>query len=259
MFGLSTNGGGVVGQSSNNDGMDATTFSPSNTKTPGSGIFGYDASTDGGTQNTGVAGLSTNGSGVYGKSTNSVGVFASGGPALLARSTGGVVMLGEDSSGGQIFQLDDSGNIRISGQIYTLGSCNAGCAPKQASAGKRLVSYTPHESVPTMEDFGEARLVNGQAYVRIDAAFSDGIDQHAGYLVFPAPEGDSRGLYVTQKTTAGFIVRESQGGHSNLAFSYRIVAKPFGSTEPRLPMVDMKQMGRHAFTPHSLSPRLAPR
>jgi hypothetical protein len=57
------------------------------------------------------------------------------------------------------------------------------------------------------------------------------------YLVFVTPEGDNRGLYVTQKSANGFAVHESQGGHSSLAFSYRIVAKPFGNQIPRLPFL----------------------
>jgi hypothetical protein len=42
-------------------------------------------------------------------------------------------------------------------------------------------------------------------------------------------------MRVTQKSAQGFAVRESYGGHSTLAFSYRIVAKPFGNKSPRLP------------------------
>ncbi len=252
-YGFSVSGGGVVGASSNNDGMDATTYNPSKSKTPRSGIFGYDASTDGGSLNNGVGGYSLNGVGVSGTSTNGTGVSAHGNPAFEAQGTnaGSFVMVGYDFSGNLIFDLDPSGNINISGQIYTGGSCNMGCAPKKASAGKRLVSYTPHESVPTMEDFGDAQLVNGRSSVRVDPAFVNGIDQRAGYQVFITPYGDNHGLYVTGRTLSGFSVRESQGGHSNLGFSYRIVAKPFGSSEPRLPMVEMKTMGRHALMPRA--------
>jgi hypothetical protein len=47
---------------------------------------------------------------------------------------------------------------------------------------------------------------------------------------------------LRQKSIAGFAVRESHGGRSTLSFSYRIVAKPFGSREPRLPMVSLPKL-----------------
>lgn len=36
--------------------------------------------------------------------------------------------------------------------------------------------------------------------------------------------------------------RENMGGHSSLAFSYRILAKPLGTQERRLPMVALPQL-----------------
>jgi hypothetical protein len=60
------------------------------------------------------------------------------------------------------------------------------------------------------------------------------MDQRAAYMVTITPEGDSRGLYVTAKTSIGFEVHENQGGKSTLAFSYRIVGKPYGEVAPRL-------------------------
>lgn len=267
--GFSVSGGGVVGVSSNNDGMDATTYNPSATKTPRSGIFGYDASTDGGSKNNGVGGYSGYGTGVSGSSSHGYGVDAvsSGGYALHAagvngiavESTGFYSIYATGSNGQHIFDVDFNGDIHIPGQIYTGGGCNQGCAPKKASTGKRLVSYTPHESVPTMEDFGQAQLLNGQTYVRMDPAFVNGIDHHAAYLVFITPQGDSNGVFVSQQSLAGFAVRENRGGHSTLSFSYRIVAKPFGSTEPRLPMVDIGAKGHmppmRPLAAHGLSRR----
>jgi hypothetical protein len=85
-----------------------------------------------------------------------------------------------------------------------------------------------------MEDFGEAQLVNGRGYVRLDTALSDVIDNRNAYQVFLTPEGDSKGLYVTQKSPAGFAVRESSGGHATLAFAYRILAKPVDDDAQRL-------------------------
>jgi hypothetical protein len=44
----------------------------------------------------------------------------------------------------------------------------------------------------------------------------------------------------------GFIVRELQGGRSDVPFEYRIVAKRFGVAAARLPMIAVP----HAHRPH---------
>jgi hypothetical protein len=127
--------------------------------------------------------------------------------------------------------LDDAGNIDIKGKISTDGSCKNGCEKS------RVRSYAPRESVPTMEDVGDAKLVAGTAQVALDPAFANVIDTNTGYDVLITPKGDSNGLYVAQTTSQGFVVRENRGGRSSLVFSYRIVAKPYGATDPRLPMM----------------------
>jgi len=44
------------------------------------------------------------------------------------------------------------------------------------------------------------------------------------YKVFPVPNGDCKGLYVTNKTATSFEVRELGGGTSSVRFDYRIMA-----------------------------------
>jgi hypothetical protein len=88
----------------------------------------------------------------------------------------------------------------------------------------------------------------------MDPAFSSAIDRLANYLVFITPKGDSRGLYVSHQSAAGFTVRENQGGHSTLAFDYRIVAKPFDSNQPRLPLATQGELlteTRHVHMPQT--------
>ncbi|HLJ84747.1 MAG TPA: hypothetical protein VKT51_11280 [Candidatus Eremiobacteraceae bacterium] len=156
-------------------------------------------------------------------------------PAIRAFSNGGPLFAGYKGET-QVFYVDSSGNEIISGFLYTAGSCNSGCithGPQQ----KRVVSYESRESQPTIEDFGEAQLVNGEAQVALDSSFANVIDKNATYMVFTSPEGDCNGLFIAHKSTAGFEVRELRGGHSTLTFDYRIVAKPFGDHSARLPMI----------------------
>jgi hypothetical protein len=58
-------------------------------------------------------------------------------------------------------------------------------------------------------------------------AYASKIDTSKNYLVFITPRGETQGsLYVAGKSPSGFAVREGQGGHSNIAFHYRIVGVP---------------------------------
>jgi hypothetical protein len=129
-------------------------------------------------------------------------------------------------------------------------SSSAARTLQKTSTGRTVDTYAPQVSQPTLEDFGEAQLVNGVANVALEPRFADAIDRTASYLVTVTPEGDCRGLYVAQRNGIGFAVRELQGGRSSLAFAYRIVAKPFGDTSARLPVASMPR----GFTPHSERP-----
>ncbi|HLJ84784.1 MAG TPA: hypothetical protein VKT51_11470 [Candidatus Eremiobacteraceae bacterium] len=168
-------------------------------------------------------------------------------------NTSDYVMSAFDANDAMLMNLDDSGNLKISGLLTTAGACHSGCVV----GGKRTRSvseYSALESEPTVEDTGDAVLMDGIAQVALDPSFSNVIDTNAGYRVFVTPDGDCRGLYVASRSPGGFIVRELQGGRSNVPFEYRIVAKRFGVAAQRLPMVTAARAvrSRHARTmrPH---------
>lgn len=96
-------------------------------------------------------------------------------------------------------------------------------------------AYGTTAALPTIEDTGEAQLLHGAISVRLDPAFANAIDARQGYVVLLTPEGDTRGLFVAQRSRNAFVVREVLGGTANVAFAYRIVAHPYGVSEPRLP------------------------
>jgi hypothetical protein len=232
------------------------------------GVAGLDSSTSGAT-NEGVYAQSTNGIGIQAVSFNFIGEQVSGGgsgggdfdPALSVNGNIGNPEFPPDlidacNSGGPNpcrrnstlpapqFIAFANGNVAITGRIFTSGSCSVGCASSLSAAEKRVRLFTPQESLPTVEDFGQAQLVGGRTYVRIDPAFANTMDKAAPYLVFITPKGDNRGLYVTNESATGFEVRESQAGRATLAFDYRIVAKPFGEHPVRLQMITVSKPGR---------------
>jgi hypothetical protein len=88
------------------------------------------------------------------------------------------------------------------------------------------------------EDFGEATLENGFAQVGIDPLFAD-VTHVDSYHVFLTPYANTQGLYVTTRTSTGFVVRESGDGTSTAQFSYRVVAKRKDVPAARLPKIDL--------------------
>jgi hypothetical protein len=132
-------------------------------------------------------------------------------------------------------------DVQVSGDLYVEGQVFQDCAGFPITRGG--ASPSPCAPVPVtqptttaiartapVEDFGEGQLVSGRAYVRLDPTFARTISTSSPYLTFITPVGDSRGLYVTDRTPQGFEVHENGGGRSSLAFDYRIVAKPYGDT-----------------------------
>jgi hypothetical protein len=77
--------------------------------------------------------------------------------------------------------------------------------------------------VPSIGSKISAPRTRGRATVKLDADFAKVVTLN-GYRVFLTREGDCQSLYV-RKRGSRFEVRELQGGISNVAFSYRIVAK----------------------------------
>ena len=264
--GTAVTGNGVYGASRNDNGGEfhAGVGAVSEGR---SGVFANDDSTSG-SSNFGGFLSSSRGVGVEGFS-NFVGVNAVGGADIGSSSFPALSVVGNGADNlidacpastanpcdffDAVFRVRSNGEVSIAGKIFTSGSCSVGCLPTNVSGERRVRFFTPQESLPTVEDFGEAQLVNGQGYVRLSPDFANVVDQRANYLVMLTPEGPSRGLYVTQKTPAGFAVVENPGGHSTLAFSYRIVAKPFGSHEARLPMVELPRL-RHLGLPTHTRP-----
>jgi hypothetical protein len=255
--GVSKNGAGVIGTSTNWNGMEGLT-----TGAGTSGVYGQNAAAngygvagrnvgstfdqsgagvlaDGGADDDGLHAVST--SGVAGLFVGHSGNFQ---PSL--KVIGGTVGIGaavvdiEANDHSNLLQVSDRGDVFIPGLLYTGGSCYAGCV-----VGKRqtqsVVSYTPAESEPTIEDFGNGMLSNGRADVALDPKFANVINSNAKYFVWAMPEGDCRGLYIANQTARGFTIRELQGGHASVPFEYRIVAKRYGVTAQRLPTSPIRQ------------------
>jgi len=94
------------------------------------------------------------------------------------------------------------------------------------SAGNKRVLFAPEAPEILFEDYGVGKLQNGSVYIEIDPLFAKSIhvsEKHP-LKVFIQLEGECNGVFVTEKTASGFLVKELNGGTSNTPFSYHIVA-----------------------------------
>lgn len=190
-----------------------------------SGLFA--AFGDAATATTGVHGFSS-GEAVEGENNTT-------GDAIYANGFGGPLFRGNNSLGSNVFEVDDAGEVFAVSYNFFAEATKI----QPTSLGQTVKTYSAQAAQPTLEDNGEAQLVNGVARVALDPAFGATIDR-SNYAVQITPEGMTHGvLCVTQRTPGGFVVQENMGGRSTVPFSYRIVGKPYGSTAPRLPLAVM--------------------
>jgi hypothetical protein len=224
----SGSGYGVYGDASaastgNVDGVYGVTGSPT-----GVGTFGQNGSlsTTGSGVSTGAgAGVWGDGGGadygVIGTSDYVAGLFTSNGTEydtlyVYGLNTNTYPFVAGNSANGTSCEVDPNGDLTCSGTIT--GVVGVG-------GGSRKVALSAIESPKNwFEDAGAAELVNGSAVVALDPEFIQTVNTEMEYMVFPVPNGDCKGLYVSHQTQTSFEVHELGGGTSNVRFYYRIMA-----------------------------------
>ena len=127
---------------------------------------------------------------------------------------------------GDSCSIDVNGNVTCTGQFYGGSKLDAGQRTVLLSALQGAESWN--------EDAGSALLAHGSAVVQLEPTFAQTINGEGGYHVFLTPNGDCKGLYVTNKTANSFEVRELGGGTASIAFDYRILAHRRGYENVRL-------------------------
>jgi hypothetical protein len=216
--GFSLSNAGVTGSSDSGDGVDGTAEGSGDGvsgRSTGGSLAGYGVSGSSSGKNAGVGGFNTDSTvglaaGVYGFSTEGYGVYGQTGSP-------------------HSYGVYSAGNAFVDGEIFTSGSCKLGC-----TRTRHVAAFAARTSQPTIDDVGETALRDGAARVALAADFANTIDLSKPYVVMLTPEGDAA-LYVASRTASGFEVRQVGGGRSSIAFAYRIVAKPYGSEDQRLP------------------------
>ena len=166
----------------------------------------------------------------------------------------GAPFLAGNNANGSYCLVDHSGNLSCTGTKN---------AVVPIDGGKRRVAMSAIESPNNwFEDAGAGDLVNGSAVVGLDPDFIQTVDTEQEYMVFPVPNGDCKGLYVSHQTPASFEVHELAGGTSSIHFYYRIMALRKNYERVRFADhtsdPDPKKMALNPRRPANLEPNPAP-
>ena len=228
-----TSGGNVgIGTTSPNGHAKVESFSHSNSGialygTLGSQLLGLPTNTgvvgEGGI---GVAGISLAGQALTGLSND---YDFQGVPTLYLNNTtsqGGVVLYATGSGFGGLCTIDTLGDLLCNGSKSAVVPVDNGT--------RKVALYAVEAPQNWFEDVGTGMLYGGSAVITLEPTFAQTVNTGADYHVFLTPNGECKGLYVTQKTEESFVVRELGGGTSNIAFDYRIMAVRKGYENIRL-------------------------
>jgi hypothetical protein len=204
VYGVSSGGSGLTGD---NSGVWGDTGGPNNENY--AGVLG--------TANENVAGWFVN------DSSGSETLFVENNAASSASAN---IILTDGANFGGRCMIDVSGTITCNGKVVNVVGVDGGA--------RRVALYSMQSPENWFEDFGSGALSNGAATVTLDPTFAQTVNTGAEYHIFLTPNGDSKGLYVSQKTANSFEVREQGSGTSSVAFDYRIVARRMGYENLRL-------------------------
>jgi hypothetical protein len=122
--------------------------------------------------------------------------------------------------------------VDVSGNLYCSGSKSA-VVPVDGGS-KKVALYAIEAPENWFEDAGAGQLSNGSAVIQLENMFGQAVNTGIDYHVFLTPNGDCKGLYVSQKSATSFEVHELGGGTSSVAFDYRIMAKRKGFESIRM-------------------------
>jgi len=190
-----------------------------------SAVYAVNAVAEGNNSSWGVTG-------VYGKGTNTGTGTAYGG--LFAGSSSGTGahygVYAMEAFGGSGAAIYASGDFAASGTKS---------AVMRTSQGSTLM-YAMESAEVWFEDFGEGQLMNGQVHIELDPLFLEMVTINSAnpMKVFIQLNDDCNGTYVKTSNT-GFDVRELQGGNSDAAFTYRVIAKRAGYENERMRTADI--------------------
>lgn len=221
-----TKGAGVAGSAIDGHGISgmAGNGAPNNSAHNGNtaGYFSLDSDNDPSTNNTSAFAF------IAGKDEQSVSAIAVPSRRILY----GGYFIGGTASGGQSYSYvglkynHDNNATATGGTNYKVVGNGSNSTLVLDEKRQPRVLFSPEAPEILFQDFGVAKLENGKATIKLDPLMSRSIhvDEQHPLKVFIQLEGDCNGVFVTNKSSEGFTVKELNNGNSNVSFSWQIVA-----------------------------------
>jgi hypothetical protein len=139
-----------------------------------------------------------------------------------------------DHTGGFFGTVTSTGGLRaltaigadINGTVFKVAGFGTVSTLVQDTEGKTRIMHAPETPEALFQDYGKGKLVNGEAYIKLDPIFTKNIivDEKHPLRVFIQLRGDCKGTYVTAESDKGFKVKELMGGRSNTEFYWTVSA-----------------------------------
>ena len=250
---------GVNAFAYNDDAVEGTTSNASynafygkNSNGGGDAIWGQNTATNGTGVGTGVVGITgqsgTGSAGVWGENSNTTGtgvvgagqgqaasvLVAGSGGAFTGNTTGASIRNNSNGISEAIYTVNGSGGTAVicrvnhwSGTIQykILGTGTVSTIVNDLS-GNKVVLHAPETPEIYFQDYGNGKLVNGKANIKLDPIITKNIvvNEKHPLQVFIQLNGDCKGVFVSNRTATGFDVTELQDGNSNVEFTWSITA-----------------------------------
>ncbi len=149
-----------------------------------------------------------------------LGTYGGGENKLLLQPLVGVVGIGTTSP---------TSTLHVVGTFTATSTKSATVETK--SFGNRML-YAMESAEVRFYDEGKGKLENGRVTVELDPVWLETIEGE--FYVYLTAEGDSNGLHVAEKGKNYFVVKENNGGESNVEFNWMVSAKRLGYGGMRL-------------------------
>ncbi|MDQ4121586.1 MAG: hypothetical protein M3209_09085 [Acidobacteriota bacterium] len=196
----------------------------------GAGVFGSTNQTGAGSAGVWGQNNNSNGTGIVAAGNNQSGntLVAGSGLAATGFSTGVYARTTSAGTSQAIYTDNFNTIVRVNyynGTQYKIQGAGVVSTLVRDAEKKQRVMFAPEAPEVLFEDYGVGQLVDGRASIVLDPLFAGSItvnDKHP-LRVFIQLEGDCNGVYVTNKTAAGFEVVELAQGKSNVKFSWHVV------------------------------------